>query len=48
LDIRRIRIIEPTSGLPCISLATVHGGFVYVCGVTADPGQPGNVKEQTS
>jgi enamine deaminase RidA (YjgF/YER057c/UK114 family) len=53
MDIQRIGIIEPTSGFPIVdvapivSLATVHGGRVYVSGVTADAAKPGDVREQT-
>ena len=53
LDIQRIGIITPTSGLPAvsvspvISLATIHGGLVYLCGVTADAAKLGDVRDQT-
>jgi len=40
-------VTDPTGGLPVISLASVHGGLVYVCGVTADPNKLGDVKDQT-
>jgi enamine deaminase RidA (YjgF/YER057c/UK114 family) len=47
MDIQRIGITEPTSGIPVISFATIHGSLVYLCGVTADPSKLGDVKDQT-
>jgi enamine deaminase RidA (YjgF/YER057c/UK114 family) len=53
MDIHRIGIIEPASGIPIvtvapiISLAAVHAGLVHVSGVTADPTRLGDVKDQT-
>jgi enamine deaminase RidA (YjgF/YER057c/UK114 family) len=47
MEIQRIGITEPTGGIPVISFATVHAGLVYVCGVTADPNQLGDVRDQT-
>ena len=53
MDIQRIIITEPTSGVPVvrlapvISLATVHAGLVYISGVTADWNNLGDVKDQT-
>jgi enamine deaminase RidA (YjgF/YER057c/UK114 family) len=42
-----IGITAPTGGVPVVSLASVHAGLVYVCGVTADPNNLGDVKDQT-
>ena len=47
MDIQRIRITEPTGGIPIISFASVHAGLVYLCGVTADATKLGDVKDQT-
>lgn len=48
MSIERIGKPEPAKGVPIISFATVHGGIVYVCGITADPRkQLGDVKQQT-
>src|SRR5215472_12152276 len=47
MDIERIVITEPAGGVPIISLATVRGGLVYLCGVTADPAKLGDIKDQT-
>jgi enamine deaminase RidA (YjgF/YER057c/UK114 family) len=53
MDIQRIGITEPTSGVPVvslapvISLASVHAGLVYICGVTADWNKLGDIKDQT-
>jgi len=33
--------------VPVISLVSVHKDIVHLCGVTADPGHPGDVKDQT-
>ncbi len=53
MDIKRIGIIESTSGKPIVNVApiisygTVHGGLVYLSGITADLAKPGDVKDQT-
>jgi enamine deaminase RidA (YjgF/YER057c/UK114 family) len=47
MDIARYGITQPTGGIPIISLATVHNGIAYLCGVTADPQRLGDVRDQT-
>src|SRR5229473_1844105 len=47
MAIQRYFIQEPTSGAPFISLAAAHENIVYLCGVTADPAHPGDIKGQT-
>jgi len=47
VDIQHIGITEPAGGIPVISLATIRGDLVYLCGVTADPARLGDVKDQT-
>jgi enamine deaminase RidA (YjgF/YER057c/UK114 family) len=47
MNVERYGITEPTGDIPIISLAAVHDNIVYLCGVTADPDNPGDVKEQT-
>ena len=47
MNIQRIGITEPTGGVPIISFATIHSGLVHLCGVTADPAQLGDVRDQT-
>jgi len=48
MDIERIGRSEPAAGIPLISYAAIHGGIVYVCGITANPAGPlGDVKQQT-
>jgi enamine deaminase RidA (YjgF/YER057c/UK114 family) len=47
MDIQRIGITEATGDIPIISLATIHDNIVYLCGITADPGRLGDVKDQT-
>ncbi len=42
---RRIGVTDGHGGLPTISRAVIHGGLVYLCGVTADPA--GDVRRQT-
>ena len=54
MGIQRYLIQEPTSGAPyasvtpIISLAAAHESIVYLCGVTADPAHPGDIKDQTT
>jgi len=47
MDIQRIGILQPTGDIPIISLASIHDNLVYLCGITADPAQLGDVKDQT-
>src|SRR5262249_39053394 len=47
MEIERIGITEPAGGIPIISFATIHGGLVHLCGITADPAKLGDVKDQT-
>lgn len=53
MDIQRHLIQGPASGAPyvsvapIISLAAAHDNIVYLCGVTADPAHPGDIKDQT-
>src|SRR5262245_30799348 len=48
MDIERIGTPQPAAGIPIISFAAIHGGIVYLCGVTANPAGPlGDVKQQT-
>jgi enamine deaminase RidA (YjgF/YER057c/UK114 family) len=47
VDIQRIGIIEAASDIPIISLASIHGNIVYLCGITADPARLGDVKDLT-
>jgi hypothetical protein len=45
MDIERIGRPEPVAGVPIISVAAIHGGIVYLCGITANPAGPlGDVK----
>jgi hypothetical protein len=46
MSIERHGITEPVGDIPIISLATVHGGIVYLCGVTADPVHLGDMGQQ--
>ncbi len=47
MEIQRIGIIEAAGDIPIISLASIHGNIVYLCGITADPARLGDVKDQT-
>ena len=48
MDIQRIGKSTLAPGIPVISYAAVHGGIVYLCGMTANPAGPlGDVKQQT-
>jgi enamine deaminase RidA (YjgF/YER057c/UK114 family) len=48
MDIERIGKPEPAAGIPIISFAAIHGGIVYLCGITANPAGPlGDAKQQT-
>jgi enamine deaminase RidA (YjgF/YER057c/UK114 family) len=47
MSIERYGITEPAGDIPIISLATVHDGIVYLCGVTADRAHLGDIKDQT-
>lgn len=48
MDIERIGKPTPAAGIPIISFAAIHGGIVYLCGITANPAGPlGDVKQQT-
>lgn len=42
---QRIGITMPEGGIPIISKAVVHGGLVYLCGVTPEP--TGDIEAQT-
>jgi enamine deaminase RidA (YjgF/YER057c/UK114 family) len=46
MDVTRHDIREPRNGMACMSRVVVHGGIVYVCGITADPVRSG-IKVQT-
>ena len=43
MEIWRFGTTEPTGDIPLISLATTHGNIVYLCGITADPANPGDI-----
>ena len=45
--IERYALTPSYPGIPLISYAVAHGGIVHVAGVTADPSNPGDVKDQT-
>jgi enamine deaminase RidA (YjgF/YER057c/UK114 family) len=45
--IERYALTPLYPGIPLISYAVAHGGIVHVAGVTADPNNPGDVKDQT-
>jgi enamine deaminase RidA (YjgF/YER057c/UK114 family) len=48
MEIERIGKPRPAPGVPTISYVAIHGGIVYVCGLTANPNGPlGDVKQQT-
>ena len=47
VNIQRYAITEAVADIPIISLAAKHENVVYVCGVTADPANLGDVKDQT-
>src|SRR5262249_23059762 len=48
MEIERYRVPPALlPGRPIISHAVVHGGLVYLSGVTADPGHLGDVQDQT-
>ncbi|WP_225706103.1 RidA family protein [Bradyrhizobium cenepequi] len=47
MTIERYGITEATADIPIISLVTVHDDVVHLCGITADPGSPRDIKEQT-
>lgn len=47
MEIWRFGTTEPTGDIPLISLATMHGNIVYLCGITADPANPGDIGDQT-
>jgi enamine deaminase RidA (YjgF/YER057c/UK114 family) len=47
VEIWRFGITEATGDIPLISLATIHGNIVYLCGITADPSKHGDVRDQT-
>jgi enamine deaminase RidA (YjgF/YER057c/UK114 family) len=54
MNIERYETMEPTSAAPLgivapiINQVTVHGGIVYVSGVTAHPRRLGDIKQQTT
>jgi enamine deaminase RidA (YjgF/YER057c/UK114 family) len=47
VDIQRIGITEANGDIPIISLVTIHGNIVYLCGITADLARLGDIKDQT-
>lgn len=47
MDIERFELTPAIPGIPLISYATTLGNIVYLAGVTADPGEPADVKVQT-
>jgi enamine deaminase RidA (YjgF/YER057c/UK114 family) len=48
MEIERIGRSKAAPGLPVIGYAAVHGGIVYLCGITANPNEPlGDVGQQT-
>jgi enamine deaminase RidA (YjgF/YER057c/UK114 family) len=47
MAIARYELTPAFPGIPLISYATTHGGMVYLAGVTADPRELGDVKDQT-
>ena len=47
MSIDRFGLTPAIPGIPLISYATAWGGIVYLAGVTADPGESGDVKDQT-
>ena len=47
MEIWRFGISEPAGDVPLVSLATMYGNIVYLCGITADPAKPGDVRDQT-
>jgi enamine deaminase RidA (YjgF/YER057c/UK114 family) len=47
MGIDRFGLTPAIPGIPLISYATAWGDIVYLAGVTADPGEPGDVKDQT-
>jgi enamine deaminase RidA (YjgF/YER057c/UK114 family) len=54
MNIERYETTEPSSAAPLgivapiINQVTVHGGIVYVSGVTAHPRRLGDIKQQTT
>ena len=46
-DIERYEFTPAYPGIPLISWAVAHGGIVHLSGVTADPRNLGDVKDQT-
>jgi enamine deaminase RidA (YjgF/YER057c/UK114 family) len=47
MDIDRYELTPSLPGIPLISYAVVHHDIVYLSGITANPANPGDVKEQT-
>jgi len=45
MSIERRGVTKAESGLPIISVSSVHGGIVYLCGVTSEPAS--DVRAQT-
>lgn len=46
MSVTRHEITDGSKGLPIISRVVVHGGLVYLCGVTPDP--VGDIRSQTT
>jgi enamine deaminase RidA (YjgF/YER057c/UK114 family) len=47
MSIERYELTPSIPGIPLISYAVAHGDVAYISGVTANPGQLGDVKDQT-
>ena len=47
MNIERYGLTQAIADTPIISLMTVHDDIVHLCGVSADPGSPSDVKDQT-
>jgi len=47
MGIDRFGLTPAIPGIPLISYATAWGDIVYLAGVTADPGESGDIKDQT-
>ena len=40
------QLLKTAGDIPLISLATMHGNIVYLCGITADPANPGDIGDR--
>jgi len=47
MGIERYDLTPSIPGIPLISYAVAHGGIVYLSGITANPANLGDVKDQT-